>query len=82
MVTRDAHEARWQRWEQSTPPARLTELGKRLVVRDLAARGAQLEVKALKEDGRTPIALAAKEGARPFASAVVSRAQGLLRYCE
>ena len=27
----DAHEARWQRWEQSAPPAQLTELGNRLV---------------------------------------------------
>jgi hypothetical protein len=30
-LSEDAHEARWQRWEQSTPPAQLTELGKRLV---------------------------------------------------
>jgi hypothetical protein len=30
-LSEDAHEARRQRWEQNTPPARLTELGKQLV---------------------------------------------------
>ena len=30
-LSEDAREARCQRWEQSTPPARLTELGKRLL---------------------------------------------------
>ncbi len=30
-LSKDPRDARWRRWEQSTPPARLTELGKRLV---------------------------------------------------
>jgi hypothetical protein len=30
-LSADEREARWQRWEQRTPPARLTDLGKRLV---------------------------------------------------